>query len=287
MKSKLLTLGVDLLGGDTPPHQLLPAVVQAAERLPHCHFCVYGPTIDTPRIRSVPTQEFITMDDDPLEAVRLKPNASLSLALKDLQAQHTDALVSIGNTGALVTGAILHLEKLPGILRPALLALLPTRKGVLAVIDVGANVTCRAVHLQQFAELGVAYMQKQYGIQHPRVGLLNIGVESQKGRAEMREAYQLLQASPLNFVGNIEGTVAFHGNVDVLVTDGFSGNVFLKASEGMASFIFEESHLEQRFNYEEYPGALLCGLSRTVIKCHGNSGPNALLHALLAAGINS
>ena len=281
------------MGGDKPPEMLFQAVLEAASSL-DSEFEVYlseqyiSPFNNKALgsrgiIAFTPSDQIINAEDPPLEAIREKPRSSLALGLSDLKEGEIDALVSIGNTGALVAGANLKLDKIPGVARPGLLALLPTRKGVLAVIDVGANVACKPSHLLEFARLGAVYMQKRYQIEKPAVGLLNIGAESLKGGKELQEAYQLIEASDLHFVGNVEGTVAFEGEVDVLVTDGFSGNVFLKASEGMASFIFEEGSLEPRFNYEEYPGALLCGLEKIVVKCHGNSGSKALYSGIEGA----
>ena len=215
-----------------------------------------------------------------------------------------DGLVSAGNTGALIAGATLSLPLLPGIKRPALLATLPTEQGHVAIVDVGGNVSCKAYHLVQFAQLGAAYQRCCKGIEQPRVGLLNIGVESKKGTSEVRQAYQLLQTQAgfrgMQFVGNIEGREVFHGAVDVIVTDGFTGNILLKASEGASFFILQKvrqaliNHfpekveamfhdLHHQFDYEEYSGAIICGVDCVAVKCHGQTSPKGFLNGIKGA----
>lgn len=221
------------------------------------------------------------------------------------QSKKIDALVSAGNTGALVLGAKMSLSMMPGLLRPALLALMPTQKQPLAVLDVGANVQCKAVHLVQFALMGAAY-QRACKNELPAVGLLNIGSEAIKGTSELRLAYQELQRlanmpNPFfHFAGNIEGKTVFNGNVDVLITDGFTGNIFLKTAEGLASFVLDRLNknlpqniidlmqdqlcdLKRHLHYAEYPGALLCGVQGIVIKCHGYSSPQAFASGIREA----
>ncbi len=185
------------------------------------------------------------MDDDPLIAVRRKKDSSLCQGLQYLKEKKIDAFVSAGNTGALLFAAKTTLKTLKGIDRPALLALLPTKKKEVAVLDVGANLSLKPDHIVQFAQMGIAY-QKSRGIENPIVGLLNIGIEAKKGTPQLQEAYLKLDAMNRDqpfFAGNIEGKDVFHGNIDVLVTDGFTGNVFLKTAEGIAAFILEQ--LEQ------------------------------------------
>lgn len=197
------------------------------------------------------------------------------------------------------------LPMLPGIERPALLATLPTKKGRIAVIDVGGNIYCKAHHLVQFAQMAGAYKLCIEAIACPVVGLLNIGVESKKGTHELRKAYQLLKKQSIaskgqpsmQFIGNIEGREIFDGALDILVTDGFTGNVLLKTTEGAASFILnyllsstkgllrEEmtgvfDNLQHKFGYEEYPGAIVCGIEGILIKCHGNASTNAIVNSV-------
>lgn len=244
-------------------------------------------------VTTIVCSSVVTMDDAPLSALRKKKDATLFTALHDLQKGTIHALVSTGNTGALIAGACHFIDKLPEIKRPALTTLLPTKKGTVAVLDVGANVTCDAEMLIQFASLGVSY-QKARGIKAPKVGLLNIGTEETKGRPEFREAYTTLEQHQEGFVGNIEGRDVFEGSCDVLVTDGFTGNVLLKTAEGLASFLFQQieasltpddayTKLEKLTNYAEYPGALVNGLTRPVIKCHGSSDGLAVKNSILGA----
>ncbi|HSX12599.1 MAG TPA: phosphate acyltransferase PlsX, partial [Rhabdochlamydiaceae bacterium] len=258
-------------------------------------------------IQCVTVSEFISMEDGPLTAVRRKKNSSLCLGIRKLKEYAIDALITAGNTGALLACAKLELPMLPGIDRPALMTLIPTKKEPIAVLDVGANVSVKAEHLVQFASMGIAY-QKTRGVEHPTVGLLNIGTEKKKGTPELRKAYEHLQQqlnriSPISspvFVGNVEGRDVFNGEIDVLVTDGFSGNIFLKTAEGLAEFILDDlqkagafegslelkniiSALWHRLRYDEYPGAILCGVDGIVMKCHGRSSPSSLVHSIKGA----
>jgi glycerol-3-phosphate acyltransferase PlsX len=252
-------IGIDILGGDLPPKELLAPLLQ---NLPQeAHYRLYLtedllPTAAPSHIRCVTVQEVITMQDDPLVAARGKPRSSLTIGLSDLAEGKIDAFITHGNTGALTA---LSSRLLPHVLRPALLA--ATTKGV--VVDAGAAVTASAEQLGQFALFGILY-QKIHGISHPKVGLLNIGKEAGKGRAEHKAFYDKMQSNPY-FIGNIEPKDIFEGKVDVIVTDGFSGNLLLKAVE--ASFHF----LEKPLPFHHFPGALLAGVSSIVIKCHGNS----------------
>lgn len=294
------------MGSDNSPLVLYEAILQALEHInASITFVVFGTTgvvehfkqLKHPHSSSVKityhlVSEVIEMSDEPLTAIRRKKNSSLVQGIRLLKKKKIDALISTGNTGALIACASLSLPMLPNIKRPALLAVLPSQKGPVAVLDVGGNVSCKAHHLVQFAQMGAAYQKAAQGIQVPKVGLLNIGVESKKGTSEVRQAYQILSefsTKHLEFLGNIEGREVFEGKVDVLVTDGFSGNVFLKTIEGVAAFIFEKlqktdlpmlPEIKRQFRYEEYPGAILCGIDGLVMKCHGNSSPRAIFNAI-------
>ncbi len=287
-----LKIGFDLMGNDNAPPALLKALRELS--LPTSVELV---AIGTPAFeaeaapfRYVAAQEVIGMEEHPLLALRRKRNASMSVGLRLLKEGKLDAFVSAGNTGALVSSAKMILSTLPRILRPCLVTLMPTKKNLVAVLDVGANIQAKACHLVQFASIGAAY-QKARGIPHPTVGLLNIGSEPLKGTSELRLAYGELQNKKgFRFAGNIEGKTVFDGDVDVLVTDGFTGNVFLKTAEGIASLILDRIQLPstelQRFqslHYAEYPGALLAGVRGIVIKCHGYSTPKAFKNAVLGA----
>lgn len=312
MRSSRLRIAVDILGSDSSPQVLFEGVVQVAKLLNHSHILIVLATqaVADPiqklyasflnqtshaQIIFQIVQEEILMSDDPLSAVRHKKHSSLVTGIKLLKKKQIDAFVSTGNTGALLASASLSLPHLRGIRRPALLACLPTRKKAIVVIDVGGNVYCKAQQLVQFARLGVAYQIYLGLVKLPRVGLLNIGIESKKGTNEVREAYQILkqtceetvskgEAPPMLFAGNVEAREIFEGNIDVLVTDGFTGNVLLKTIEGFSGLIFNalEVYLEEKssslltdfnktFDYKAYPGAVLCGVDGIIVKCHGNS----------------
>lgn len=324
------------MGGDSSPQVLFEAVIRAAELLYSTSLFVVlatRPVIDDLRISHVkflrspegkciefhPVSDTITMSDEPLFAVRHKKKSSIVIGIRLLKKQRIDAFVSAGNTGALIASATLQLPKLPGVKRLALLAVMPTITGSVAVLDVGGNVSCKAQHLMQFAQIGAAYQSCCEGIEIPTVGLLNIGVEPKKGTSAVRQAYQALKEKcqqeevrmsnhaldpslkiKMKFIGNIEGREVFQGGVDVLVTDGFTGNVLLKASEGISAFIFgyiqeafqtsaseklqETFHeLQRYFCSSEYPGAILCGVEGIVIKCHGNASTTAMFNSIKGA----
>ncbi len=300
-------IGVDLLGSDLPSDHLLEAVLAFSSELDaNTHLVLFGtPSLfrdrHPPHLNVIfrPVEETITMEDSPLVAVRQKRNSSLCVGIRLLKEGRLQAFISAGNTGALMGCAAIELPKLPRIKKLALMVLLPTKRGEMAVLDVGANTIYKAEHLVQFAAIGVAY-QKSRGIPCPRVGLLNIGSEAKKGTPELRRAYDLIsfaschKTSSFAFTGNIEGRDSFEGNIDVLVTDGFTGNVFLKTSEGIARAILEEfnelplekglfSAIRKKLDYREHPGAILCGVEGIVIKCHGAAGPPSLTHSITTA----
>lgn len=297
------------MGSDTSPEILFNAIPDIAkEYLSLARLVLFGTSSlfasapSFPNVEYVIVTDVITMDDDPLTAVRQKKQSSVNIGMKMLQTGQIDAFVSGGNTGAIMTSAKVTLSMLPKIARPALLTLLPAESKAIAVLDVGANVSYKPEHLYQFALMGIAY-QKSRGITHPKVGLLNIGVEAQKGTPVLREAYQKLQELNQDsevFVGNIEGKAAFQGQVDVLVTDGFTGNIFLKAAEGIASFICDQleevvpqdcsnylreilATLRHKLHYAEFPGAILCGVNGIVVKCHGDFDIKSLRNGIKGA----
>ncbi len=303
-----IRIGIDLMGSENSPQVLLQTAKSLASRLPaHVQLIAIGaPHLShAANIPYITAAETIEMEDSPLLAIRHKPNASLCVGLRMLKEKKIDAFVSAGNTGALVCSAKMTLSMMPGLLRPALLALMPTQKHPLAVLDVGANVQCRAVHLAQFALMGAAY-QRARQIALPSVGLLNVGSEAMKGTSQLRLAYQELHRESelpnpfFRFAGNIEGKEVFNGDIDVLITDGFTGNVFLKTAEGLASFILDKLNknlpqniieqmqdqlldLKHHLHYAEYPGALVCGVQGIVIKCHGYSSPEAFASGIREA----
>ena len=305
------------MGSESSPVVLYQAVQQALNELPHATFTVLATheaidqiqysivsSLHPHRVHFKIAEEVIEMEDEPLIAIRQKKNSSMVLGLRLLKKQQLDGFVSCGNTGALIVGATLTLPLLPGIRRPALLATLPTQAGEVAVIDVGGNVSSKPHHLVQFAYMGAAYQRCYQGIVQPKIGLLNIGTESKKGTSSVRKAYELLQLhsqiNELQFVGNVEGREIFQGSVDVLVTDGFTGNVLLKSVEGISSFMIDQlqevflkvpdqynlqvlREVKYSFDYQEYGGALICGIDSVAIKCHGKSSAKGMLNGIKGA----
>lgn len=303
-----MRIGIDLMGGDTPPGFLFPAVLQAVQRLGDrfSFFVLATPTtmkacVD--QLSELPSNllffaadEVIGMDDEPLTAIRRKNHSSLVKGVTLLKNKEIDAFVSCGNTGALIAAATLMLPHIKGVARPALLAEMPTATGTVAILDVGGNVACKADHLVSYAFLGAAYVRAAHGITRPRVALLNIGTEAGKGTGEVKEAYRMLEhEQAFDFCGNIEGREIFRGRCDVIVTDGFSGNIMLKTAEGVSEYLFEclrqepsikadvLDKLGQKFDYTRHPGALVCGVDGLVFKVHGNADAGALLATILGA----
>lgn len=305
-----MKIGVDLMGSDHSPHVLFEAVLQAKNALQEgCTLLVIAThsVVNELKLRHPPdscieyraVSEAIAMSDDPVPAVTRKPESSIVVGIRLLKKKKIDAFVSAGNTGALLASALLHLPRLPGIQRPALLAMMPSIHGSMAVLDIGGNVSCKAHHLVQFAQMGAIFQTCYQGIEAPKVGLLNVGVEPKKGTSVMRQAYQILSENKqINFIGNIEGREVFQKPIDVVVTDGVTGNVMLKTSEGIAAFIFDylqnelqEAPSEQLkraiknakgfFSTSEFSGAILCGVEGLVIKCHGNVSAKRMATAIV------
>ncbi len=307
------------MGSDSSPRVLFAGAQLAAEQLdPSCTLVVIGThsvirelrqhshiASNHAQIEFHAVADAIVMADDPLAAASRKKSSSLVVGVRLLKKRYLDAFISAGNTGALITSATLQLPRLPGIKRPALLAVLPTVTGSVAVLDVGGSVMFKPHHLVQFAQMGAAYQRCMEGIESPNVALLNIGVEPKKGNSVVRQAYQQLEQmcqkdSSMHFVGNVEGRELFQGGVDVLVTDGFTGNVLLKTSEGVSSFIFGYlnealqgapsdkllpafQELKRYFTYTEYPGAFVCGVEGILIKNHGNASAQSIVSSIKGA----
>lgn len=298
-------IGVDLMGGDTSSVDLLKAVCEFATKTPQTVFYLIG-TKEIQKYFSsqdnlffVLAKQSIEMDENPLHAIRKKKDSSLCIGMHLLKKRKIDAFISSGNTGALVASAKTTLKMQPHILRPALLAMMPTSKTPLAVLDVGANIHVKAIHLVQFAQMGVSHVKHRVKV--PKVGLLNIGAEKLKGTSILQEAFEKLgklqESSSFIFVGNIEGKEVFQGAVDVLVTDGFTGNIFLKTAEGIATLILDRlkektstkeflsltsylDDLQKHLHYAEYPGAILSGVNGLVVKCHGYSSAKAFIKGI-------
>lgn len=253
-------------------------------------------------IELVSAEEAIAMDEQPVQAVRQKKDASINVAMELVKRGKADAVVSAGNTGAVMASALLNLGRVRGIERPAIGTMAPYNDTGVLVLDVGANADCKPSYLVQFAQMGAVYMERVYGIAQPRVALLNIGEEVTKGNELTQEVFVRLQQTDLRFVGNLEPDRVHLGLADVIVTDGFTGNVAVKATEGAANFIFQELRsiiqsrrlyqlaglilrpallqMRRRMDYGEYGGAPLLGVNGVVIIAHGHAHAEALKNAL-------
>jgi len=254
----------------------------------------------------VPASEVITMDDKAMQAVRAKRDSSLRVGLRMVRDGQAAGFVTAGNTGAAMVTAKMVLGAIPGVDRPALAAVFPTAIGTVAILlDVGANVDCKPHNLEQFAVMGEIYFRSMFGTARPRVGLLSIGEEESKGNELTRESFQLLKQLPLNFTGNVEGRDLYTGKVDVIVADGFVGNVALKTSEGVANLVRATlretlkatitrqvgyllsrsafTDFKKRFDHTEYGGAPLLGVKGVCFITHGSSNANAIKNAIRVA----
>lgn len=300
-----ITVAIDAMGGDHGPHVTIPAALEALKRHSEINIVLVGLTeaIEMelrahrasvgPRLRIHHADEVVTMDEPPSSALRNKKDSSMRVAINLVKSGEANACVSAGNTGALMAVARYVLKTLPGIDRPAIASTLPTLHGRTYVLDLGANVDCTAEHLLQFGIMGAMLCSCVEHKTNPTVGLLNIGSEVIKGNEVVKEAGELLRASHLNFYGNVEGNDIYKGTVDVVVCDGFVGNVALKASEGLAqmmrTFINQEfrrnpltklmglaampvlNAFKKRVDHRRYNGASFLGLNGLVVKSHGSA----------------
>jgi phosphate acyltransferase len=256
------------------------------------------------RLQILHTPEMVEMGESPVEAVRKKKNSSVMLAFDLVKKGEADAAVSAGNSGATMAAAIRKLGRLKNVSRPGIASIFPTLKQPVVMMDVGANVDCRPQHLFQFAIMASSF-SRVFDIESPRVGILSIGEETGKGNQLVKETYAMLDASSLNFIGNVEGRDIFQGNVDVIVCDGFVGNICLKVSEGLVEAVIHMirqgvmgslaakigymlarpvfTKLKKRVDYAEYGGAPLLGINGTGIICHGKSSAMAIKNAIIEA----
>lgn len=306
-----MKLAIDAMGGDHAPEQIVLGVNRALKKWPELDITLYG---DQEKIKSfleedsraqiVHASEVILGTDEPVRAVRRKKQASLVLMAEAVAANEAAACVSAGNTGALMAAGLFIVGRIGGVERPALSPTLPTIDGKgFVLLDAGANSDAKPEHLLQYAVMGSVYAEKVRGIEKPRIGLLNIGTEEKKGNELTKAAYKLLsEASGLNFIGNVESRELLNGAADVVVTDGFTGNMVLKTIEGSALSVFsmlktaltastkskigalllkdELRGLKSKMDYAEYGGAGLFGLKAPLIKAHGSSDANAFYHAI-------
>ena len=295
-----MRIGLDIMGGDFAPQATIGGALLAVDVLDtSCRLVLIG---DEPSIREtlelsnfpaenfdiVPTTDAIEMGENPTRAFTHKSNSSISIGYKLLKEGSIDAFVSAGNTGAMLVGAVLSVKTIEGILRPCIMSLLPKENGGFGVLlDVGSNADCKPETIYQFAMMGSIYAENILGIENPKVGLINIGEEPEKGNALSLAAYQMMnETSDYNFIGNIEGRDLFNDKADVMVCDGFTGNVILKLAESFYSLFskrgFSDSYID-RFNYENYGGAPILGINSTVIVGHGISNAAAIKNMITLA----
>jgi len=308
-------VALDAMGGDNAPGAIVEGAVMAARQL-GVRVALVGQTEAIERVlgRLAPRPDAITvinapdvidMDEHPAQAARQKKQSSIVVGLRMLKQREADAFVSAGNTGAVMAGAIMHVGRVRGIERPSLVGLLPFAGKLTAFLDVGANADARPEYLLQWAQMAAVYMEHVRKVERPSVALLNIGEEESKGSAVVQEAYELLEASGLNFIGNVEGRDVPLGGADIIVTDGFTGNVVVKTMEGTADLIMNElrnaitsrpwyaaaglvltpafSALRKKFDYREYGAGPLLGVNGLVFIGHGRSDARAISSALKMA----
>jgi glycerol-3-phosphate acyltransferase PlsX len=291
----MINIAVDAMGGDHAPSAIVDGAVAAVRRLGVLVSLVGGiraieraldphPGWREAGINIIDAPDVIDMAETPA-AVRRKPHASISVAADLVARGDADALFSAGHTGATVMATHAAFGMITGVDRPALATTIPTRGGTAVLLDAGANVECRPQHLLQFAIMGAVYARVALGAERPRIGLLSIGEEETKGNELTREAHRLLKASPLNFIGNVEGREIYSGVADVIVCDGFTGNVVLKTSEGLVEAL--EAKLGEKvsslFDYAEYGGAPLVGVGALAVVAHGRSSAKAVSNAIAMA----
>ena len=313
--SELVRIAMDAMGGDNAPKEPVKAAVESLKMTDRAFIFLVGQeeiikkelsaySYDASRIQIVPASEIIEMAEHPVNAIRKKKDSSLVIAQRMIRSGEADAFISAGSTGAVLAGGQLLVGRLPGVERAPLAPLIPTLKGVSLLLDCGANVDARASHLVQFAKMGSLYMRDVMHVENPTVGLLNIGVEEEKGNALSKETYPLLKAcEDIHFIGNVEAREVPHGAADVIVTEAFAGNVALKLYEGTGSafvsmikgammkdlksklgaLLVKKSLKEtlKTLDATAYGGAPMLGLNGLIVKAHGNASYKELSNAVL------
>ncbi len=315
---------LDAMGGDNNPDANIKGTVNAINKVQaevvligkedvlRAKFKeIYNKTVEdiSDRIKIKNASEIIDMCDTPTVAIKQKKDSSMVVGFKMLKEGEGDVFISAGNSGALLTGATLLVGRIKGIDRPALAGILPAYKSKFMLIDAGANTNCKPLNLLQFAQMSSIYLKNTYGIEKPAIGLLNIGTEESKGNELVRESYILLKEKSeelgINFIGNVEGRDAFSGKVDAVVTDGFTGNIFLKTSEGVGKLVkvnLKEAltknlvskiltlptlpaikRFSKTLDYKSYGGALFLGVKKPVVKAHGSSDEKLFEYTIIQA----
>lgn len=308
-----MRIAVDAMGGDRAPEVVVQGVVEALNSsedpleiyLIGDEQIIVSCLTETKKVKIIHAPEVVGTDESPSVALRKKTNSSIGIAIGLQKERRVDAFVSAGNTGAVMAFSLFSLGRLAGVIRPSLASFFPTLRGYIIVLDVGANTDCKPVNLLQFAVMGSIYVQNVLGKSKPKVALLNIGEEPTKGNELTQKTYRLLENSGLNFTGNIEGRDILTGEADVIVCDGFVGNVILKFTESLKDLLINYlgiymrkepkvkmgaslllpflEDFKSKLNYEEYGGAPLLGIDGITIVCHGNSSSRAIRNAIFVA----
>ncbi len=310
-------IALDAMGGDYGPEELITGALLAVKQVgvritlvgdgdllqSHVDKCDEEELVLS-SLEIVHASEVVGMDEYPVDAIRRKKDSSIMVAFELARNKKVDGVVSAGNSGATLAAALRKLGRVKNVIRPGIASMFPTLKNPVVIMDIGANVDCKSLHLYQFAVMASAF-SSLYDIHHPRVGILSIGEETGKGNSLVKETYELLDKSSLNFIGNVEGRDVYKGDVDVIVCDGFVGNNILKVSEGLAEAIMQMlrneivksplakigyllakpafKRFQKKVDYAEYGGAPLLGISGTGIVCHGKSNSQAIKNAILVA----
>jgi phosphate acyltransferase len=296
-------IAVDAMGGDRGPAEVVAGALEA--RTEGLTPILFGSGIDPQGLELREASQVIEMHEKPADAVRSKPDSSLVAAVRAVAEGEADAVVSAGNTGAMLAAGLLVLRRIPGVMRPAIAVPLPAKRGPSVLVDAGANADARPEHLLQFATMGAVFAEELLGIAHPQVKLLSIGEEAEKGNQLTLEAHALLAASDLDFAGNCEGRDILAGAADVVVADGFTGNVALKTIEGTIRTLLDAlreeivastrtkvggllirpaaGRLRRRLDPDTYGGAYLLGLRGLAVIAHGNSSRTAIANAIRLA----
>jgi len=313
-----LNILVDAMGGDNAPQDIVNGCVEAVRQVSGFDVVLIGDkkrieeilgdeNSSNPRIKIHHASEVISYEDSPTKAIKNKKDSSMVVGFGLLKEKKGDVFISCGNSGALMTGALLKIGRIKGVDRPAFPAIIPTKAGSSVLLDVGLNTVCKPVNYQQFGIMGSIFMKEMYNIEKPKVGLLNVGSEEGKGNGIIKQSYSLLEESDVNFIGNVEGNDIFKGKADVIVCDGFVGNVALKTIEGAGTFMMsmikgmllknlktklgamllkkDLKEFKKVLDADEQGGAMIIGVNGFVLKSHGNSNVKTIKNVILKANI--
>lgn len=311
-----MRIAIDAMGGDHAPAEIIAGALESIDVLADDdELILVGPEdiiqahVPASKLRAgklsiVHAPDIIAMDDPPVESLRHKPKSSIATIAKLAKREQADAVISAGNTGACVAAFQMRMRNLPGVNRPGIAVVFPTPEGPVTICDVGANIACKPIHLYQYGVMAAVYSRHLLGIENPRVGLMSIGSEDAKGNEIVKKSREFMKVDPnLNFIGNIEGRDIFKGTCDVVVCDGFVGNVMLKLTEGLVDGLFKAIKYElmeeklrlamkfkpvmmriyTKYDYNAYGGAPLLGVNGTAVICHGSSQARTIKNAILAS----